>query len=229
MNDRHKSAALVILIMLAIVSLFIPGTVDLHPILFSALFWLGAIGMFTWMAFDKRIWRTKSMLKTWVDRPDLYGTWGATLRSNWTDPTTGKTLQAIEAYMVIKQTFGSIRMRLLTSESSSEVLGASVLSAGNGKYRIAAIYRSNTKQGRESGHTGMMVLEVLSKRPKRLSGRYSTDRGTEGEIEMHGRSRTLFPNFREAREAFLKSKAKTEALAPSKSLGAVIPGERQAA
>ncbi len=212
MQERQMTAILIGLIILAAATLFIPGSVAVPTLLVSIVAWLGVVALGAWMAFDASFWRSTSMLRDWVDRPDLHGTWGATLRSNWTDPTTGKTLQAIEAYMVIKQSFRSIKLRLLTSESTSEVLEASVLSAGDGKFRIAAIYRSNPKQGRdEGGHTGMLILDVPSKRPKKLGGRYSTDRGTEGEVEMHGRSRRLFSSFREAHDAFHRSKAKAGA------------------
>ncbi len=221
MNERHMTAILIGMAILASALLFIPSSIAIPTIVASLFAWTCVFGFGAWMAFDARLWRTKSMLRNWVDRPDLHGTWGATLRSNWTDPTTGKTLQAIEAYMVIRQRYGSIRLRLLTSESTSEVLEAAVLSAGGGKFRIAAIYRSSAKQGRETGHTGMLVLDVPSKRPKRLEGRYSTDRGTEGEIEMNGRSRRMFSSFREAHEAFQRSRAKGEACEEETSL---VPG-----
>lgn len=213
MQDRHTLATLIGGLAFAIALQLVPATVGVPVSWLRVLAWVAFASLVAWTIFDLWAWRWKPILRSWVERPDLHGTWRATIRSNWTDPTTGKTLDAIEAYMVVRQTWRSIRLQLMTAESTSEVLEAGILQAGANHFRVAAIYRSNSRKGAggEGGHIGMLFLDVPGRRPKALSGHYTTDRKTEGEIELQARTRRLMDSFRHASDTFARMQGKSPA------------------
>ena len=63
-----------------------------------------------------------------MKRPVIDGTWKVQLRSNWKDPiAAGATVAPIEGYMVVRQTFSTLSMRLLTAESHSELVGTEIV------------------------------------------------------------------------------------------------------
>src|SRR3954470_8222553 len=69
-----------------------------------------------------------ALLHEWfVKRPVIDGTWKLQLRSNWKDPATQNTIPPIEGYMVVRQTFSTLSMRLLTAKSHSEVVGTEII------------------------------------------------------------------------------------------------------
>ncbi len=206
MQDRHTLATLIGAFSFAVAMHLIPADTAIPVAWVRVIAWAAFAALLAWTVFDLWGWRLRPILRTWIERPDLHGTWRATIRSNWTDPTTGKRLDAIEAYMVIRQSYRSIRLQLMTAESVSEVLEASVLRAGNDRYRIAAIYRSSPTRAPRSDeqHVGTLMLDVPGKRPKILLGHYATDRRTEGTIELRGRTRRLLRSFREASDTFAR-------------------------
>ncbi len=164
-------------------------------------------------AFDLWLWRF-SWLRGWfVKRPYIRGTWQATLESQWTDPETGKTPPAIEAYIAIRQTYSMLSMRLMTKESASELLGAAMVRAPDGTFRIAGVYRNEPRlavRERSPMHYGAVLLEVEGNPAARLAGHYWTDRDSRGEILTGAHKTTVFPSFDAAREAFLLAGATDE-------------------
>ena len=78
------------------------------------------------LGFEKWGWRWKVLHPWFVSQPNIQGTWKGELTSLWTDPATRKGRDPIEVYLVIKQTLSSIRVRLITKESQSDCLVASM-------------------------------------------------------------------------------------------------------
>lgn len=137
--------------------------------------------------FDLYLWRLALFRSWFVRRPTVDGTWKVTLVSNWINPETGQQIPPIEGYMVARQTFSRLSLRLLTSESQSELLGAEVVRADDGSYRIIGVYRNEPSLGvreRSPIHYGGLVLQVIGSPPIRLAGHYWTDRNTAGEINL---------------------------------------------
>src|SRR5690242_7943058 len=69
------------------------------------------------MAFDRWLWRRRPL--RWLhDRPVLHGTWKIELRSSH----PARAGKAIEAYLVIRQTYSAVRVDGLFEISDSECL-----------------------------------------------------------------------------------------------------------
>jgi hypothetical protein len=140
--------------------------------------------------FDLYLWRLAIFRSWFVKRPLVDGTWKIRLQSNWIDPKTGQVKPAIDGFMVVRQTFSRMSLRLLTAESQSELLGAEVVRADDGSYRIIGVYRNEPRLGvreRSPIHYGGLVLQVIGSPPVRLTGHYWTDRDTKGEIALSDR------------------------------------------
>src|SRR5215475_1684505 len=71
------------------------------------------------LAFDKWLWSLRVLHPWFVDRPYLKGTWKGVIESNYVDPATQQRVPTTEAYLVIRQTFSAIHLRLITRESAS--------------------------------------------------------------------------------------------------------------
>lgn len=146
---------------------------------------------------DKWLWRFR-WLQPWLfHMPDLQGTWQAVI-----NPTAGPVPKnEVEAFMVIRQTFSTISLRLLTAESHSETLSARVVRSDDGTFTVAAVYRNTPRlsvRERSPLHHGAILLTVHGDRPESLSGQYWTDRNSQGEIALSGRTKTLAHSFEQA-------------------------------
>jgi hypothetical protein len=141
-------------------------------------------------AFDLWAWRLRFLQGWFVPRPDIRGTWRVELRSDWKDPTTNAVIAPIAAYLVVRQTFSALSLRMLTPESSSELLAAEISKAADGTYRLAGVYRNEPKlavRDRSPIHYGAITLEIQGDPVKDFAGHYWTDRSTRGELRSHGR------------------------------------------
>lgn len=148
--------------------------------------------------FDLYLWRLAIFRSWFVKRPLVDGTWKVQLQSNWIDPRSGQVMPPIDAFMVVRQTFSRMSLRLLTAESQSELLGAEVIRADDGSYRIIGVYRNEPRLGvreRSPIHYGGLVLQVIGSPPVRLTGHYWTDRDTKGEIALSGRRAAHVDDF----------------------------------
>jgi len=156
-------------------------------------------------AFDMWLWRLPFLQGWFVKRPIIRGTWQAILRSNWVDPSTGKGIEPIDGFMVIRQTYSSLSLRLSTGESSSELIGAEVIALPDGTMRMAGVYRNEPRQLlREKSpiHNGAILLEIIGRPVTCLKGHYWTDRNTSGEIELNNRRNEIFHNYETAKKYF---------------------------
>src|SRR5437773_9413456 len=85
------------------------------------------IVLYAVIAFDLCLWKLALLQGWFVKRPVIDGTWKVELRSNWKNLNTGdSSIASIEGYMVIRQTFSTLSMRLLTHESVSELVGTEI-------------------------------------------------------------------------------------------------------
>lgn len=158
------------------------------------------------LAFDKLLWRWELLHGWFVKRPDLQGTWQIELSSQWKDPQTGESPPNITTFLVVRQSFSLISLRMLTPESSSEVLGADIVESSDGTYRVYAVYRNEPKisiRERSPIHYGGLVLAVEGSPVNSLSGHYWTDRNSCGLLSSVSHKSKICASFDEARSLFI--------------------------
>lgn len=165
--------------------------------------------VFLLAAFDLWLWRLPILRGWFVKRPDVTGTWWGTIKSNWIDPSTGKQIGPIEGCVVIHQTFSALSMRLMTRESSSELLGAEILKNSDGVFKIAGVYRNEPRQSvrhRSPIHHGAILLQIIGTPATGLKGHYWTDRNTAGELEMIDHQKPVATDFESASRLFVQER-----------------------
>ena len=110
--------------------------------------------------------------------------------------------------MVVRQTFSRMSLRLLTPESQSDLLGAEVVRADDGTYRVFGVYRNEPRLGvreRSPIHYGGLVLQVIGSPAVRLTGHYWTDRDTKGEIVLSDRRAAHIDDITAGTDLYAKS------------------------
>lgn len=153
------------------------------------------------LAFDKWLWGFGFLHPWFVDRPYLKGTWKGVLESNYVDTATQQRAVPIEVYLVIRQTFSAIHLRLLTNESASESMANNIPKGEDGVYTVASVYRNTPKLGvrdRSTIHHGAVTLHVEGDPVTSLRGEYWTDRLTRGELRFLEKSGELYFDFASA-------------------------------
>jgi len=139
-------------------------------------------------------------------QPDLRGTWTAEIVSQLRGDEN--SLSTNDGFMVVRQLLGSVHLRLLTRESQSLTLAASITRESDGVYSIAAIYRNAPRLSVRAAspiHHGGLVLRIEGASLDRMSGEYWTDRETKGEIRLHRLTKRVVNDFDTARSLPTKS------------------------
>jgi len=156
-------------------------------------------------AFERRVWAWPVLGRWLVGRPDLRGTWRATVSSEWVDPKSGSTIPPVLCFAVVRQTLTTISVRLLTAESSSTPVAVALAQAPDGLYQLAGVYVNVPELGlrgnRSEIHNGAFLLNLQTGANAILTGEYWTERGTRGRFELTERNRRPTTSFAEAREA----------------------------
>jgi hypothetical protein len=162
--------------------------------------WLSPIGPAVAVAggglwvFDRFAWRWPGIQRL-VGRPIVLGTWHGELASQWVDPQTGQRIPADpDVFLVVRQRFWRVSVRLLTKESSSASLFASVKTDPDGVNQLVYIYANTPRvevRHRSELHYGAVVLGAPRDSTEGLEGHYFTDRGTRGEMRFRRRVKKL--------------------------------------
>lgn len=156
-------------------------------------------------AFDRWLWKW-GLLRGWfVKRPHLGGTWRVELKSNWVDPSSGARPGTVNGFLVIRQTYSRLSMRLFTAESTSRLRGAEIVADTDDLYEVGAVYVNEPKfsvRGKSPIHSGALVLSVRGSPPNLLEGHYWTDRNTNGEFRATERRNRTFDTYEDANTAF---------------------------
>lgn len=162
------------------------------------------------IGFELWLWKLPFLHGWLVKRPVLTGTWRAELRSNWKD-ASGAVIPPIEGYVVIRQTFLNLSLRLLTKESSSHLVGTEIVCSVDGQYCVSGVYRNEPRyQDRSHSeiHFGAVWLQVIDTPVQMLEGHYWTDRNTAGEMKLTDRRKPKFQGFNSAQAYYAQSAAK---------------------
>lgn len=165
---------------------------DLKPFSFAA----GAV-VVLFEVFDRWAWRLGAIPRL-IGIPDIGGTWTGQLRSTWVDKETGKPVEPIEVYLVVRQTYSRIRTALLTKESNSTSLVSSLDSQRDTTPTIQWTYRNIPAlllQSRSRIHHGAVMMDIHGSPTRRLTGFYWTDRDTKGELTFEGRTKSIHSDF----------------------------------
>ena len=148
--------------------------------------------------FDVWLWHCRILYPWFVDRPDLRGTWQATFVSSYVPPGESEPVGPVEALVVMRQTFSSLHIRMLTAESSSNTVGAMVSREPDGSHLILGVYENRPREEashRSSTHVGAMWLSGDGRLPDALRGFYWTDRATRGDLTLGSREREMRSSF----------------------------------
>jgi hypothetical protein len=159
------------------------------------------IVLYAVMAFDFWLWKIPVLHGWFVKRPVIEGTWKVEIRSNWKDPATGAGIGPVEGFMVVRQTFSTLSLRLLTEESSSELVGTEIVCSADGLYCVSGVYRNESRfqvRERSAIHYGAVWLRIIDEPVKKVIGHYWTDRQTAGEMELSNRQKRRFQTFQSA-------------------------------
>src|SRR5262249_15592672 len=162
------------------------------------------------IAFELWLWKLPFLHGWLVKRPVIEGTWRAELRSNWKD-AGGAAIASAEGYVVIRQTFLNLSLRLLTKESSSHMVGTEIVCSADGVYCVSGVYRNEPRyehRNHSEIHYGAVWLEVIDIPPQMLQGHYWTDRETAGEMRLSDKQPRKFHDFQSARAHYAQLSAK---------------------
>jgi hypothetical protein len=156
------------------------------------------------LLFGLYMWSWRICRGWLVKRPDLRGSWRATLHSDWINPKTNQKIPPIEAYVVIRQTLTTLSMRTFTERARSVLVAHAIEPEPDGLFSLSAVYRNSPKieyQEASEGaiHHGALLMEVHEVRPTRLEGHYWTDRGTRGTIQLEYKSANHYSSFEDAK------------------------------
>jgi hypothetical protein len=195
-------AALIIAIVVWSAVLFLEGVTlrfaDLRPYSIAI-----AVVLICLYGFDRWLWRIGPLPRL-LGRPVLAGTWKGELRSTWVDHETGEVGAPIAAFLLIRQTYDAISLRLVTARSSSRSETAGLLKAADGVPEVLLIYQNvplPLQREQSPIHYGAMRLAVHGQPPTRLEGAYWTDRETKGQADFTTYSSRAFSDFASATQA----------------------------
>jgi hypothetical protein len=212
MAVERYTRAIIYLVVVVWMVVFYFNNEEIKSAWFRYLSILTTIVLSAVMAFDIWLWKF-SLFRVWlVKRPVIEGTWKAEIRSNWVNPTTKLGIAPIQGYMVIRQTLSTLSMRLLTPESTSELVGTEIVCSADGLYCVSGVYRNEPRlpyRQTSAIHYGAVWLKVAEDSSKRLVGHYWTDRGTAGELDLSDQHKKRFQTF-QAAHSHWHSKTVTE-------------------
>ena len=175
---------------------------------FSYVVTVVTVAVVVWERYLWHLWPFQPHLHT---RPDLRGTWKGELVSDYREPRTGEQKPPFEVYLVIRQTYSTIDVRLFSHESSSVSLSADLCTDSVGLYTLASIYRNvPTVLRREKSPIshGGFLLNVRGTPTHQLDGEYWTDRNTKGEAIFTSRCKDEAHDFGHAQRFRYRSLTK---------------------
>jgi hypothetical protein len=188
-NVQLKTLVGLVVVVLAVV--FLVNGISVDPkILNSAFSWAVTIVAFALLLWERWLWGWRIFHPWLTNKPDLRGTWKGVLNSSWVNPDSKQRRGPIEVYLVVRQTYSTLDVRLLSTESNSTSLSASLHVDNVGIWDAAVTYRNiPTVLRREHSPIshGGMLLYVRGAPIHQLDGEYWTDRETKGELVFKSR------------------------------------------
>lgn len=202
-ENQLKALVAVAVVIWAGVLIFQHQPVSLHSLTPFSYVVTGLSGVL--LLWERWLWAWPAFRPWLTSRPDVRGTWKGTLHSSWIDPKTRQHRPPSEVYYVIRQTYSTIDVRIVTVDSLSESLSGNVFCDKVGVYKLATTYRNIPRlleRDRTPVHHGGALFNLIGDPIHKLDGEYWTDRGTSGELIFTARTRGIVHDFDEARQKF---------------------------
>jgi hypothetical protein len=137
--------------------------------------------------FDNWLWHV-GLIPKLLRRPFLAGTWHGELTSYRRDDSDAQISSQHEIFFVIRQSFTTISLTLISAESKSRSAAAQVQMIQADDYVVQYQYQNEPRlEFRRKGsstHTGGASIEVGGHRPKDIQGEYWTARETTGTFSL---------------------------------------------
>jgi hypothetical protein len=155
--------------------------------------------------FEKWGWKLRVLHSWLVPFQNLSGTWRGTLQTSWEDPRTLQRPVPIQVFLVIRQTYSTVSVRVLTAESESDMIVGKVVVVEGDLADLVGVYRNTPKQSvrhRSPIHHGAFRLRIEGEPVTALAGEYWTDRKTQGEMRLGEHVKALAHGFEHARSLF---------------------------
>ena len=141
-------------------------------------------GVILWL-FDRWVWRWPGARRL-HSRPVLHGTWHGTLASEYIDPETNQQVPADpNVFLVVRQRFWHVAVRLLTKESASLSMVATFRADVDDVQELISVYTNKPKgevRDRSVIHLGALILGAPRDTRPGFAGEYFTDRMTRGSL-----------------------------------------------
>lgn len=160
-----------------------------------------SIDLLLWFIFVKWAWRFKIFQNWLVPFPCLQGTWEGLIQTTWKDPQTGEQPKPISVILVVEQSFISISCVMFSKEMRSQSYAAQFLihpesSSKKLTYTYSSVPNACVRE-RSGIHDGTVLVDIIEKPNKALSGEYWTARKTTGDIRLKFRCAELLQAFPE--------------------------------
>ena len=134
--------------------------------------------------FDRWLWRQPA-IRSLHSRPLLRGTWHGEIASDWVDKSEQQIPPDPDVFLVVRQRFWQISVRLLTTESASASMLADLDAHKDGVCQLVYVYRSTPRaevRDRSDVHYGAAVLGAPQNPDDGLEGDYFNDRKARGDM-----------------------------------------------
>lgn len=140
-----------------------------------------------WFIFAAWLWRWRALQDWLVPFPDLNGTWGGHIQTNWRD-AEGNTPGPIPVILTINQSFMRMSCVMRTGEmvSHSYVEGFWIDKDVQIR-RLCYSYTSTPKaalRDRSTPHDGTIRFDIIGQPVQKLEGEYWTQRQTTGTVTL---------------------------------------------
>lgn len=206
-NQKYIHTLIWILAIVWAVLLIINGF-DITLEFFKPISTVTGIGILIIGLFERWIWEWRWLHPWFVSVPNIAGTWQGQIISDWIDEANMQKKPPIEAYIIIRQTFSSIQVKLVTQESSSELIDGKLFK-NNGIVRLTGVYMNISKQAyrdKSPIHYGGIFLEICENDSVILEGYYWTDRKSRGDLYFKNKVKSICSNFEDCKKIFSKLK-----------------------
>lgn len=163
---------------------------------------LPALIVLSFASYDNVLWRVQPIRFFVRNRPLLKGTWTGTLISYQINAAGEEVVtDPIRVGVVIRQTYSSVSVALMTAESRSRSLVSEIYTHGEGDFTLYYQYQNTPELGirkRSPIHYGGVAINVPGLTPSHLTGEYWTDRNSKGTFEVTYRSPKYVGCFKDA-------------------------------
>jgi hypothetical protein len=128
-------------------------------------------------------------------RPDIRGTWGGSLKSNWTGPN-GK-IPPKRFFIIVHQNFLNISFTTFTDNFIGISYSENILFDENrDRQRVVYLYMKDTSDGgTQERNEGVAELRIIRSGKYRMEGKYWTNINTKGTIAVEWLSSEFIDSY----------------------------------